>query len=82
MERPAKKLKRHELAPEWTGEKLAKRQAVLKKQCKEQGARNYAQRLAKESGLPLREISERIRQYNDSKSHPMGNMASQLTKSA
>lgn len=79
---PAKKLKRHELAPEWTGEKLKQRKAVLEKQCKEQGVRNYSELLAEETGLPVREISERIKHYNASKSDPMGNIAAQLKKSA
>lgn len=71
---PAKKLKQHELAPEWTGQRLKNRKAELKRD----GVKDFIARLSKESGLPMREVSRRIK----SSEGVVGNMATQLRKVA
>jgi hypothetical protein len=76
---PARAIKvvQRELAPEWTGQKLAGRLSELKKQCREQGTRNYTQLLSTESGVPIREITRRIKAESGS---AIAGMAGQLKR--
>ena len=74
---PVIKVTQRELAPEWTGPKLARRLSELKKQCRERGTRNYTQLLSTESGVPVREITRRI---NAESGSAIAGMAGQLKR--
>lgn len=71
-----KKVSHADIEPEWTGERLAVRQTQLKRQCAERGERNYTELLSSESGLPLREITRRIKSHKQP--DPMAKMANAL----
>lgn len=55
-------------ATAWTGERLAAEQAALKVQGRAQHFNNFTERLSKTSGLSAREITRRIKEWNDSQS--------------
>ncbi|WP_141211448.1 hypothetical protein [Rhodoferax sp. TH121] len=73
------KVAQRELAPDWSGERLAKRQAELKTECLAQGLRNFTALLATECGLPIREVTRRIKAV---KGNSLGAMAEQLKRQA
>lgn len=70
VEAQPKKVPQRELAPEWDGGRLKKRLAELKRS-KDKAP---TQVLATESGLPVREITRRIKDYNPA----LGAMAAQI----
>lgn len=65
-----KKVPQRELAPDWDGGRLKKRLAELKRS----KAKAPTQDLATESGLPVREITRRIKDYNPA----FGSIAAQI----
>lgn len=60
----ARRVLKKDMSPEWTGQRLAERQAELR------GAKAPTKRLATESGLDEREVRRRIANWNSEKASP------------
>lgn len=79
----SKKVPERSKSPEWDGKRLKDRKSELKAAGKSEGRKqnDFTKRLSEEAGISVREVSRRIKDYDEKLSSPMSHIQKKLSAS-